>query len=90
MLWLIFFVLLLVGFVAVFVTMLGGLMVTLKPRARFLLTLSLVLAFVVLGWRSPNPVLSRLVMTVCPGMVVLAWIVGSLRAARAGKPRQSE
>ncbi len=86
MILLIFFVLLLLGFVAVFVVMLGGLMATLPARARFFLTLSLMLAFVVLGWRSPNPVLSRTVMTVCPAMVGLAWIVGSLRA---GKPRDS-
>lgn len=74
----------LIAFVAVFVGMLGGLMATLPARSRLLLTLSLALAFVVLGWRSPNPVLARLVMTVCPTMVGLAWLVGTLRA---GKPR---
>jgi len=70
-------------FVAIFVGMLAGLMASLPSRPRLLLTLSLVFAFVVLGWRSPNPVLARLVMTVCPTMVGLAWIVGTLRAGKA-------
>ena len=80
---LIFLVLLLV-FVGTFVSMLGGLFAILPHRSRGALALSLALAFAVLGWRSPNPVLSGLVMTVCPVMVGLAWIVGTLRA---GKPR---
>lgn len=78
------FLLFLLVFVAIFIGMLSGLMATLPGRARLLLTLSLAGAFVVLGWRSPNPVLARVVMTVCPTMVVLAWLFGTLRA---GKPR---
>ncbi len=67
-------------FAGLFVGMLAGLMASLPSRARMTLSLTLMGAFALLGWRSPNPTLSTLIMTICPGMTLLAWVFGSLKS----------